>query len=119
MCKVREPAHCFGASEVKIDAPWSVAILGSTQKYQCDCHTTHHSGGDPSTEKLLQLAARRCQTTPEAIRTAVQWFGRLDRLASSWKIQAALIDLALIDMEAERLALIALELHGRFGNARV
>jgi hypothetical protein len=69
-CNPREPAHIFGRgarSWKRIDVVWNLLSLGSTRKFQCDCHTKHHAG-KLSTESLLSIVASREDVTIEWIK---------------------------------------------------
>lgn len=69
-CRLREPAHIFACgmgSGKRLDIRVNLVALGSTLAYECSCHTKHHNGQKPTHADLLEIAARREQTTPEDI----------------------------------------------------
>ncbi len=72
-CRIREPHHlrAKGANSwARLDIRINLMALGSSQAFQCDCHTRIHNG-KVSKAKLLEIVAKREGTTPEAIKAEI------------------------------------------------
>jgi hypothetical protein len=79
-CLHRDAAHIFSVGGGRVDAPFNLVSVGSFVQLQCNCHREQHDqGANAWRGRMLAVAAKREQTTPEAIIAAVQFFRWLPR----------------------------------------
>lgn len=61
-CKVREPAHIVArglGGGGHLDVPVNLLSLGSTPRFECQCHYNQHATGIPDRTEMQFLAAAR------------------------------------------------------------
>ncbi len=62
MCHVREPAHIIAkgmGSGRRLDVPLNLLSLGSTTRFECECHRKLHDQRTHTEEQLMLYAASR------------------------------------------------------------
>ena len=99
-----DPHHCFTVATGRIDADWNLASICRA------CHGKNHNGEQPMNAELLDLVAKRCFTTPQAITEAVHFVRRQDKDATSERLK---INLRELSREAKMLVRAALSEVGK------
>lgn len=85
-CSKREGHHIFHRGSGQVDIAENLVSVGASHPFpQCPCHSTIHGSGKPSRDELLAIAARRENTTPEAITEKVYRLRR-ETKCKVWKI---------------------------------
>lgn len=102
-----DPAHIFSRGAGEVSVAWNIVSLCRR------CHGNSHGGHHPNRQALLDIAAEREKTTPEAIEVAVYCIRRLPKDTRPDQLEAALPALAHQLPAAWKLVKEALENHDR------
>lgn len=87
-CHEREPHHFrrrgFGGGS-RLDISINLLALGSTPRWECQCHTRIHAGELTACDELNAIAKRE-KAEPDDIARALYFIERLDKGFSPWLV---------------------------------
>lgn len=93
MCKQREAAHIFAkgmGGGHRLDIRINLLALGlgawAGRAAECSCHWGHHNGKSPTRAQMLEVAAKREGTTPEAIEWAILILKRIKAMPTAEQV---------------------------------
>lgn len=81
ICQHREPHHVVTRGGNGSDVDVNLVALGSTPQWECECHRDVHSG-KIGKETLIEIIAKRHNTTPDTIAQANYALVALDKEGS-------------------------------------
>lgn len=96
LCKKKEPCHVISRGAGGSDIRVNLVSLGSTVQRCCPCHTHSHNGLRPTRDDLLVIVAKRESCRPEDVLAVLRFVQRLDKVASRYRIQEALLGLTAV-----------------------
>ena len=90
-----DPAHIYSRGAGRVDIASNFVGLANL------CHTKSHAGHQPNRKRLLEIAAKREGTTPQAITDTVQFIRRIPKGSNEKTILFLMEEL---DADAKKLA---------------
>lgn len=73
--------------------PWNLLALGSTPRFECQCHRSSHDGNEPTYETLAGIIAKRERLTVDDIERSIMLLRRLPKRPTRREVERGLDEL--------------------------